>query len=470
MLHSQTTLILAALLFLALPVMVWLALRSTSERAVAWWCAGGWMAGTGIVLMGLRPWLPAVVSFQVANTCVLGSLVLWSQSLRVSYGQPWRPAVVVTLLLLCAGFYSLVLAWATPSMRGLLVRVALGLLAFHTAYWAWRLSRHLRSGNAATIAVAYLVLGLMLTVQGIWTAHAISVPSPFSNTWDASLLALTALVTAMICHFCYVGMVLDQAANERVEAQLAQQGLRHAQWLGAELQRMDRRRRMAILSGSLAHELNQPLTVALMNAQLAQRQLGAGAPATAVLVKLLEQVEAGIDRTAAILQRIRAGSDPDWPGLREVDLHRVLEQSLAQVEPDMRRLGVDLALERSPGPLLCLGDELALSQVLVNLMRNAVQAMADQPQRLLSVVCGEEQGRLQVRVLDTGPGLSAPLNERWGEPLLSTRTEGLGMGLAISLDIVARHRGELSLRNHPQGGAEALLSLPSLPQPGGGQP
>ena len=84
MLHSQTTLILAAFLFLALPVMVWLALQPTPDRAVAWWCVGGLAAGLGIVLMGLRPWLPAVVSYQVANTCVLGSMVFWAQSLRTT--------------------------------------------------------------------------------------------------------------------------------------------------------------------------------------------------------------------------------------------------------------------------------------------------------------------------------------------------------------------------------------------------
>ncbi|TXI74407.1 MAG: HAMP domain-containing histidine kinase [Limnohabitans sp.] len=462
MLHSQTTLILAAFLFLALPVMVWLALRPASDQAVAWWCAGGLAAGLGIVLMGLRPWLPAVVSYQVANICVLGSMVFWAQSLRTTQGRAWSRGQVLVWLLLGAGFYSALLAWCSPAQRGLWMRLALGLLSLYTAWCAFRLSRQIRSGNAATIAVTYLVLGLTLTLQSALSRESIATPSPFSNTWDASLLALTALVTAMVGHFSYVGMMLDLTANEQIQARLAQQGERQTRLLDLEIRRIERHRRMAILSGSLAHELNQPLTVALMNAQLAERHWAAGAAAKPTFLELLGQVEAGIDRTVQILQRIRMGGEPAWPGLREVDLHQVLEQSLAQVQTDMQRAGVVLQLDRSPVPLRCLGDEVALSQVLVNLLRNAVQAMAGQPRRQLIVLCRADQGQAQVLVCDTGTGLSEELRAHWGEPLRSTRPDGLGMGLAISRDIMARHHGTLSLMDRPEGGVQAQLSLPLL--------
>lgn len=462
MLHSQTTLILAALMFLALPVMVWLALQPYSDRAVAWWCTGGLMAGGGIVLMGLRPWLPELVSYQIANTSVLGSLVFWAQSLRITLGQAWSVRTMALWLLLCAGFYATLLETVSPAMRGLGVRLALGLLALQTAHWAWRLSRHMRSGNAAVIALNYAILSLVLIVQGSMSALSISVPNPFSNTWDASLLALTSLVTATLAHFCYVGMMLDRAANERIEAQLALQGERQTRWLGSELRRMERRGRMAVLSGALAHELNQPLTAALMNAQLALRQWRISAQATPVLLGLLSQVQAGVDRTTQILRRIRTDSDTGWSGLRALDLNSVVQQSLSLVEPDVHRLGVTLSLSLSPTPLRCMGDEVALSQVLINLLRNALQAMSDQRLHHLQVSCSVKGDHAQLVVRDSGPGLHDTLLANWGEPLLTTKADGLGMGLAISRDIVVRHHGELTLRNHPQGGLEAMLTLPLL--------
>ncbi len=460
MLHSQTTLILAAVLFITLPLLVGLLLQSTAKPSVAWWCAGGVLAGTGLVFMGLRPWLPLGVTFHLANTCLLGSFVLWSQSLRSQMDRSWPWHWVALWLLLCAAFYSVLMAYFSPSDRGFYMRLALGCLSLYTAYQAWRLSRQVRSRNAAIIAVNYVVLGLMLVVQGLLTARSISVPSPFSNTWDASLLALTALLTALIAHVGYVGMVLDMAANERITAQLAAQGARQTRLLDLALQRSDRRGRMGILSGSLAHELNQPLTAALMSAQLAQRRWAADARPDAAFLKLLDQVDAGVGRTVSILQRIREGVQHDVQCLQTLDLQQVLDQSLALMAPDMEHAGVCLTQQREPGPVLCQGDDVALSQVLVNVLRNAVQAMAQQRERRLWVTLQAFQGQAMVRVRDSGPGLAKSWSCAWSQPLPSTKPDGLGMGLMISWDIMQRHHGDLQLHNHPLGGAEAVLSLP----------
>jgi len=460
MLDSQTTLILAAMLFLILPVVVWLALRPAPDPAVTWWCSGGLLAGLGIVLLGLRPWLPLPLSYHLANTCLLGSMVLWSQSLRCSLDRPWARHAVVLGLLSCAAFYSMLYAFSSPWLRGVLVRLALGGLAMQTAYWAWSLFRLSRSGNAAAIALNFAVLGLMLVGQALLTASDVAIPNPFSNTWDASLLALTALLTAMISHFCYVGMVLDRAAAVQIQTQLAQQSAQQTRLLDLELSRMERRRRMTILSGSLAHELNQPLTVALVNAQLAERHWQAEGQVSTGFLELLKAVQSSIDRTVRILQRLRDGGEKGWPGRRLLDLQEVLDQSLPLLKDDLRRLGVECVIQRSAQPLVCEGDEVALSQVMVNVLRNALQAMTEVSERRLEIVCRRVDGQVQLQVRDTGCGLSAELSQRWGEPLLTTKPDGLGLGLAISRDIVARHGGELSLRNLPEGGVEALLSLP----------
>lgn len=459
MFHSQTTLILSALLFLALPVMVMLVLRPASQPAVAWWCAAGAMAGSGILLFWLRPHLPPVVSFHLANTLVLGSLLMWSQSLRMTLGRPWSRRALILLLGLCVAFYSVLFEWATPSVRGLCVRLALGLLSFVTAYWAWRLFHRTRSANAAAIACNYLLLGAMLVGQAGLTASSISEPSPFSNTWDASLLALTALTTALIGHYCYVGMMLDLAAQERIRSEQAEKGAIQTQFIGAKLQSMDRRKRMAIRSGSLAHELNQPLTAALLNAQMAHRHGSTPSAGAPLLLNLLAQVDSAIDRTTQILNRIRTDHEAIKQAMQPLDLRHVLDQSLELIEPERLQCNVSLAVTHCARPLDCLGDPLALSQVFFNLLRNAVQAMAHQPVRQLTIECKVEARDVVVVVRDTGPGLAADLHQLAG-PLMSTKEDGLGMGLAISRDIVMQHKGSLSLRGLTQGGVEATVILP----------
>jgi C4-dicarboxylate-specific signal transduction histidine kinase len=103
---------------------------------------------------------------------------------------------------------------------------------------------------------------------------------------------------------------------------------------------------------------------------------------------------------------------------------------------------------------------LGFSQVLINLLRNALQAMAECPDKRLWAACHSQQDQVFLVIRDSGPGMPADLIERWGQPFQSTRHEGMGLGLAISREIVTRHQGQLKLSNHPQGGLEVVLSLP----------
>ena len=115
---SQTTLVLAAMLFLALPAMVWLVLLKVPGRhAAAMWCLGSALAGLGLVLMGLRPWLPQWLSYNVANTCLLASFLGWIQSLRITLERPLSWRLWWLLLIACAAFYSLLLGWAFFARR-----------------------------------------------------------------------------------------------------------------------------------------------------------------------------------------------------------------------------------------------------------------------------------------------------------------------------------------------------------------
>ena len=109
MLDSQTTLILAALLFWMLPLLVWWTTGRRHAQAVAWWCVGSVLAGLGITLMGLRPWIAPWLSFQGGNTLLLLSFVGWSQSLRVLRGRPWSALQLVLWAVLALIYYSVLL-------------------------------------------------------------------------------------------------------------------------------------------------------------------------------------------------------------------------------------------------------------------------------------------------------------------------------------------------------------------------
>jgi two-component system C4-dicarboxylate transport sensor histidine kinase DctB len=108
------------------------------------------------------------------------------------------------------------------------------------------------------------------------------------------------------------------------------------------------------------------------------------------------------------------------------------------------------------------GDELAVSQVLGNLLRNATDALEGRPDQRVEIVCEAIPAKARVWIRDRGGGVAQEILARWGEAFTGNRPQGLGLGLAISRVIVAQHKGELTLANHPEGGAIATLTLPLI--------
>lgn len=459
-LDSRTTLVLAAILFLLLPALLWWTTAAHRERAVYWWCAGSLLASTGIVLMALRPSIPAWASHHGGNTCLLVSTILWSQSLRLRRGRPWTPAQVALGVIAAALFYSTLYAGFEPNARGVGMRLALGALCLYTAWQAGMLGRELRSQNAMAIALGYLVLGLALWSQLLLHGGGGDQPNPFSRTWDASLLAVVVLITAATAHLCLAGIVLDDSANRQARARLAQSAMQETTQFDTRLRQLDHEGRLVLAAGALAHELHQPLTAALTQAQMAQRRLARPPADPGVLAESLSKVDAAVSRAAGIVERIRASARASAPTVSAIDLHQVITESIELFQGEWNALGVVLDWQRGPGPLRCQGDPIALSQVVVNLLRNATQAASAGPDRRLRLEGVAEGDTIRLTLRDHGPGVPPDVIGRIGDPFVGRRERGLGLGLAISQVIMQQHGGQLVLRNPADGGAEAILLLP----------
>jgi len=215
------------------------------------------------------------------------------------------------------------------------------------------------------------------------------------------------------------------------------------------------------LTATLAHELNQPLTAILSNAQAAVRLLARDQPDVTQVREVLRDIVADDRRASAIIQRLRAMMRRDTGPMERIDLCQVVREVLEIMRGELstRHLTVIPAFADALPPVLA--DRIQIQQVVVNLVTNAMQAMEGlSDPRLTMRVRARGDGWQIVSVADSGAGIAAAVTETMFEPFTSSRKGGLGMGLSISRSIIEAHGGHLSAENHPTGGAIVSFGLP----------
>jgi C4-dicarboxylate-specific signal transduction histidine kinase len=211
---------------------------------------------------------------------------------------------------------------------------------------------------------------------------------------------------------------------------------------------------VAELSGSIAHELNQPLTAILSNAQAALEFMDDGEAGIADVRECLEDIVSDDKRAGQVIQGLRLLLKKGEMRGEPLDLNEVVADVLRIVRSDLLSAGVTaraLLVPRLPG---LTGDRVQLQQVVLNLVLNACDAMAlvAPAERKLVVSTSVEGPWLRACVSDRGPGATPESVEQMFEPFFTTKSQGLGMGLAICRNIVSAHGGRLWAEpNHGRG-------------------
>ena len=224
---------------------------------------------------------------------------------------------------------------------------------------------------------------------------------------------------------------------------------------------------MGEMAAGLAHEINQPLTAIANYAQALQRMLAAPQGADPDDVTLaLEQISAQALRAGEVIRRLRSFVKNREAKTEIVDPARLISDLLVFAEPDARLNDIRLQVEHGDAlpPVAC--DPVQIQQVLLNLIRNAIDATieAGTPSRRIVLRARlDDDGAVEVSVEDRGTGISPEVAENLGNPFFTTKAAGTGLGIAISRSILRAHGGRLAHRATPGGGATVFFTLPAMP-------
>jgi two-component system C4-dicarboxylate transport sensor histidine kinase DctB len=212
------------------------------------------------------------------------------------------------------------------------------------------------------------------------------------------------------------------------------------------------------MSAGMTHELNQPLaalnTLSDNAVQLIEHDRVAEARENLVLIGQLAQ------RMGRIVTQLKVFARKEPAAVGPVAVARAVDNALMIVEPTRRETGANIEVQVDPA-LQVRADAARLEQVLVNLLRNGLDALAGRPAPLLRVSAGRDQGRVRIAVQDNGAGIAEETLAHLFEPFHTTKPagQGLGLGLALSLAIVESFDGQLAGRNLDEGGAEFSVTL-----------
>ncbi|MFL9913383.1 ATP-binding protein [Paraburkholderia sp. RL17-337-BIB-A] len=252
----------------------------------------------------------------------------------------------------------------------------------------------------------------------------------------------------------FIGAVMDVTGAKQTEERL-----RHAQ---SELERVSRITALGELSASIAHEVGQPLSAIVTNGEACLRWLQRQPPNLEEIESCVSQMTDQGNRAAEIVQRVRALMKGAPLDRAPIAINGVVEEAIAVIRRDIERQSGSLTRRLARDLPLILGDRVQLQQVLVNLIINGLQSMASVNGRRELIVQSrlDPDGNVVVAVKDSGAGIQEANLPQLFEPFFTTRSSGMGMGLAISSSIVEAHRGQIWASNNPEGGATFSFSLP----------
>jgi signal transduction histidine kinase len=463
MYHTPTAFFIIGLLYIFLPMVVWLALRHQASKTIWLWCFGGGIFAVGMLLIAARAFVPLWLTYTVANTLAWTGLLMQATALRHALQKGWEvkwSVFIIVVWVVVFEYIRLVLENA-PLRFGWAVAMYIGAF-FCIANYAREISLQYELENARWLSLVYVLAGLILAVRMIRVTLGLADSDVIAEGIDSILTVIIGLLISVVGSFSFLSIFLEFAAKREIkntEKRVRQEEIAR---LGEQIAQLERQRTLGAMSYSFAHELSQPLTAILMDTQAIKTSLATTPVRIRDITESVADVERSAHRTVQLVDRIRSFIRPTQGAYETVDMKVLVQDVQHLLSYEIQKKNVQFDWDFDSDECIVQGDKIQLSQIVLNVYRNAIQAMMDDRAHKISVSLSCENQRVVMRVHDSGAGLSESVRDRVGQPFLTTKSDGLGIGFSISKTIAEMHSGNLNITNAVGGGALVELNLPAI--------
>ncbi|WP_153476449.1 sensor histidine kinase [Sinorhizobium meliloti] len=277
------------------------------------------------------------------------------------------------------------------------------------------------------------------------------------SAWERYRIPISAVFLVIAAQMLTIAaLVYQNQRGRRLEATLASERI--------ELAHLSRRSQLGELSGAFAHELTQPLTSILANAEAGQKLSTETTPDMNEIRAIFDDIAADDRRASSVISQLRSMMLKGEASQEILDLNEAVRQTVALARAEMVARRTEVEVHDELASVRVKGNLVQLQQVILNLLVNAADAMADLPPRQRRVEIGVDKGKngyCELSVADMGPGIPAEMQSEIFKPFVSSKKGGLGLGLAICRSIVEAQGGKLFFDDGVKRGARAVVILPS---------
>lgn len=461
-LHMPTVYVSAGVMYLLVSAASWLMVKNQGGNAPTIWCVGGGVMGCGILLLGLRSFVPLWVTFVMGNSCVVLGNMLHVQALRNELGRPmWWLGMGAIFLVIMGPFQYMFGAKVDQSIRFMWTMQCLALLAIWTAWAGRQIALKEHNHSASWLAAGYALLGLLMSVRGILSWQGVLGVDVLTNSAESLSIVLGVLMAAIFGNVAVLGLYLERANQKNIAFAKEQERKNVLSTLGDRMADQYRRRSLEQMSSGLAHELGQPVTGILLDHNLVKRRLAKLAINDPDVEAYLDSLGKQALRARDVIESIRNFAKPGKTRFELLELQDVLNDVVRLKSYALREGRIRLEMRVCNQPLPVIGNRVLLSLVFLNAFRNAIQAN-DQSRPVKVRVSFHVQGmQLKVMIEDDGPGFSEQALNSVGKLTFTTKEDGMGIGLALCHRIAEQHNGHLLVHNQGELlGAVLELHLP----------